>query len=427
MIRFATFKRTAAAICGAAAILLSPAAPAPAVAQEALRIAAVVNDDIVSIFDLSMRLKVALFSSRLEDTPENRHRLAPQVLRGLIDERLQMQEAKRLNIALEEADLEQAVSRVEAGNRLGPGGLKELARAMNVPYETISEQIRAQATWIKVVNHVFGQKNAPSAEDVQDRLAQARANLGRPQHLVSEIFLPFDAAQNEAELTAIAEKLTNQLRLGAPFPQATMQFSRSPTAGRGGDLGWVPQGQLERELDAALASMREGDVSSPIRTTGGYYILKLNQRRVQKAPDPGDAKLRLSQIKLPTSGDRAVSVADRDKVAAYVAGSLRGCPAFETYAKTLGTDGSGPLGSLRLREMPPLVAQTVQNLEVGMPAPPIEIGGVTTLLMICERTAADGLPSSEQVRDALRLERLERSAERHLRYLRRMAVIDIRI
>jgi peptidyl-prolyl cis-trans isomerase SurA len=427
MIRFATFKRAAAAICGAATILFAPVCGTPASAQDALRIAAVVNDDIVSIFDLSMRLKVALFTSRLPDTPENRQRLAPQVLRGLIDERLQEQEAKRLNVVLDDADLATAVGRVEEGNRMRSGGLKELTTAIGVPYETLTSQIRAQALWAKTINRLYTQRVNPSAEDIQERLSQLRTNIGRPQFQAAEIFLPFDAGQGEGDVAAIAEKLSEQLRLGAPFPQAAMQFSRSPTAGRGGDLGWTPQGQLERELDTALLAMREGDVSGPIRTVNGYYILKLYQRRVEQAPNPADAKLRLSQIKLPTSGEKAISPADRDKVVAYVAGSIRGCPAFENYGKTLGTEGTGPLGSLRLGEMPPLVAQTVQNLAVGDPSPPVEIGGVATLLMVCERIVANGLPSNDEVRNALRLERLERTSERHLRDLRRMAVIDIRI
>ncbi len=427
MIRYATLKRAAETICGSAMIALLSAMGSPATAQDSLRIAAVINDDIVSIFDLTTRLKVALFSSRLEDTPENRQRLAPQVLRGLIDERLQLQEAKRLNVAIEDADLNQAIGRVEASNGMRPGGLRELAGALNVPYETISEQIRAQATWIKAVNRLYGQKNPPSAEDVQDRLEQMRANLGQPQHKVAEIFLPFDAAQNEADLTALANKLAEQLRLEAPFAQAAMQFSRSPTAGRGGDLGWVPRGQLERELDATLLTLRDGEVSAPIRTTNGYYILKLEKRSVLQAPDPSATKLRLSQIKLPLSGEKAVSTADRDKVATYVAASVRGCPAFEAHGKTLGTAGTGPLGSLTAREMPATVAQAVENLAIGTPSAPVEIGGVTTLLMVCERVAPRTLPAADQIRDGLRLERLERGAERRLRDLRRTAIIDIRI
>jgi len=421
----ATMKRWVTALAGA--FLIVGAAPHPAPAQDALRIAAVVNDDVVSVFDLATRLRVALFSSRLEDTPDNRRRLAPVVLRALIDERLQTQEAKRLNVALDDADLDRAVSQVESGNRMPAGGLKQLASNLGVPYTVITDQIRAQALWIKAINRLYGPKSNPSAEDIADRKAQLAAGVGRPRYLVSEIFLPFDASQGEADVHAMADKLAEQLRGGAPFAQAAHQFSRSPTAARGGDLGWVPQGQLERELDAALMQMAPGDVSAPIRTTSGYYILHLEKRAAATAPDVGDTRYRLSQIKLPSSGEKALSAADRDKVVSYVRASLRGCQAFDAYGKTLGTPGTGPLGTLLQKNLPAALAQTVTALAVDEPSAALDLGGVTTLLMVCERTVPSALPSDEQLRASLRVERLERAAERHLRDLRRTAVIDIRI
>ncbi|MGE4529032.1 MAG: peptidylprolyl isomerase [Rhodospirillaceae bacterium] len=418
-------KRWAAVLSGALFAVL--AAPQPAPAQDALRIAAVVNDDVVSVFDLATRLRLALFSSRLPDTADNRRRLAPTVLRALIDERLQAQEAKRLNIALSDDDLAHAVSQVEAGNRMPAGGLKRIAADLGIPYDTITGQIRSQALWVKVVGRLYNAKSVPSAEDIAERKAQLAATLGRPQYHVAEIFLPFDAGQSETDVLALADKLVEQLRRGAPFVQAAHQFSRSPTAARGGDLGWVPQGQLERELDAALMQMAPGDISTPIRTTSGYYILRLEQRRVIAAPDAGETRYRLSQIKLPTSGDKALSATDRDKVVAYVRASLRGCPAFDAYGKTLATPGTGPLGTLLQKNLPAALASTVTALPVGEPSGPMDLGGVTTLLMVCERTAPSALPDDEKIRDTLRLERMERAAQRHLRDLRRTAVIDIRI
>jgi len=425
MKRFASVTRAAALICCTLAGLALPVQPARA--QDALRIAAVVNDEIVSVFDLTTRLRVALFSSRLEDTPENRRRLAPPVLRALIDERLEFQEAKRLNISATDEELAQTVARVEQGNRMPPGGLKQLAQGLNVPYETMTEQIRAQLLWIKVVGRLYGARSTPSPEDIQDRLAHLRANLGRPEYNLAEIFLPFDGSQTDAEVKALADNLTAQLRAGAPFAQAARQFSRSPTAGRGGDLGWVPQGELEPELDAALESLGTNEVSAPIRTEAGYTILKLEGRRVQQAANPDETRLRLSQIKLPETGPRALSAADRAKVADYIHASLRGCDAFDAYGKTLATPGTGPLGSMKQGELPPAIASTVTPLAVGAPSPVVSVGGVPTVLMVCGRDMPSTLPSEEQISMQLRSQRLERAAERHLRDLRRLAIIDIRI
>ncbi len=425
MKRLASVTRAAALVCCTLAALAAPATSARA--QDALRIAAVVNDEIVSVFDLTTRLRIALFSSRLEDTPENRRRLAPPVLRALIDERLEFQEAKRLNISASDEEMNQTVARVEQGNRMPPGGLKQLAAGLNVPYDTMLDQIRAQLLWIKVVNRLYGARATPSPEDIQDRLAQLRANLGRPEYDISEIFLPFDGSQSDAEVKALADNLSAQLRSGAPFEQAARQFSRSPTAGRGGDLGWVPQGELEPELDAVLPNLGTNEISAPIRTESGYTILKVGGRRVQQGANPAETRLRLSQIKLPETGPKAISAADRAKVLSYIQASVRGCEAFDAYGKSLATPGTGPLGSLKQGELPSAIAGVVTPLAVGAPSAAIDLGGVPTVLMVCGRDVPSTLPSEEQISTQLRSQRLERAAERHLRDLRRLAIIDIRI
>src|SRR5688572_17109666 len=80
------------------AALFAGGLAAPASAQDTLRIAAVVNDDIISELDVFMRLRMAMLSAKLQDTEETRRRLLPQVLRNLIDDRLKMQEAKRTGV-----------------------------------------------------------------------------------------------------------------------------------------------------------------------------------------------------------------------------------------------------------------------------------------------------------------------------------------
>lgn len=401
----------------------------PTHAQETLSIAAVVNDDIISVFDLMTRLRSALVSSRLPDVPENRQRLLPQVLRSLIDDRLKVQEARRLKIDISDEELKDAVAKVEANNRLGPGGLRRAAEEMHVPYETLSDQIRAQVLWIKAIARLTGRGNRINIteEDVDERLAQLRESRGRPEHLVAEIFLPFDARNDEAQVRDLAAKLIAQIRAGAPFPVVARQFSASPSAARGGDLGWVPMGQLEPELDRALAAMPENTVSDPIQTLGGYYILDLRRRRIAGGTQRGDPQLTLSQIRLPESGPKALSAADRGKVIAYVGKSLRGCSAFDAYAEKLGTEGSGPLGSMRLGELTSTLRAAVENLPVGVPSAPADIGKVPTILMVCERHENDGLPTRDEVKRMLRDEALERYSERRLRDLRRLAVVDIRL
>ena len=104
-------------------VTIAVAAPMPALSQSEQRIAAVVNDEVISARDLRQRIRLVLFSSGIEDTTDARRRVARQVLRRLIDERLQLQEAKKRNIAVSDDEIRQSVSEVEKRNGMQPNSL----------------------------------------------------------------------------------------------------------------------------------------------------------------------------------------------------------------------------------------------------------------------------------------------------------------
>jgi hypothetical protein len=98
---------------------------------------------------------------------------------------------------------------------------------------------------------------------------------------VAEIFLPVDKPDEEANIKQLAEKLTREMLQGkAPFPRVATQFSQSASAKRGGDIGWVQEGSLYPEIEDVLMRMNEGDLSEPVRTISGYYIVTLRKKRV---------------------------------------------------------------------------------------------------------------------------------------------------
>ncbi|RMD61669.1 MAG: peptidyl-prolyl cis-trans isomerase, partial [Alphaproteobacteria bacterium] len=118
----------------------------PASAQD-MRAAAVVNDEIISMLDVTMRLRLAILSSGAENTPEMRRRILPQIMRRLIDERLQAQEAKRLNIEVSEAQIDKAIARIAGQNNMTPDEFLDNLRRNGVYPEALRDQIRAQITW----------------------------------------------------------------------------------------------------------------------------------------------------------------------------------------------------------------------------------------------------------------------------------------
>ncbi|MBI2233705.1 MAG: peptidyl-prolyl cis-trans isomerase, partial [Micavibrio aeruginosavorus] len=120
--------------------------------------------------------------------------------------------------------------------------------------------------------------------DIDDRMELLQASLGKEQYLVAEIFLPVDTMAQDADTLALAQRLTREiLQNKAPFQKVAAQFSQGAAAARGGDLGWVQEGQLPDPLNALVATMKEGDLSQPARSLTGYHILLLRSKRVVQA------------------------------------------------------------------------------------------------------------------------------------------------
>src|SRR3546814_17065968 len=98
-----------------------------------------------------------------------------------------------------------------------------------------------------------------------------------------------------------AERLAEQARAGATFGALAQQFSQSPSAANGGELGRVQEGQLDPRLEGALADMQPGQISEPIAVENGFYILRLNDRRRIEGAGSGEPTLSLRQVSLPVA------------------------------------------------------------------------------------------------------------------------------
>ena len=268
----------------------------PATAQQVQRIAAIVNDEVVSGFDVEQRIDMVIRSTRLRNTPETRRRLRQQVLRGLIDETLQLQAAQRNNISVSEADLQRAYGVLERQNRLEAGRLPEFLRANGLSQEALARQLRAEIAWSKLVRRRLQPSVSIGEDEVNEVLDRLQANADLPETRLSEILLPVDSPEKEEETLRNALRLVQQLREGAPFDAVAREFSRGATANNGGEIGWVQPGQLAEELDRTVAALAIGAVSEPVRATGGYYIIRLHERRNIAGDDPLETKLSLKQM-----------------------------------------------------------------------------------------------------------------------------------
>ena len=395
----------------------------PSQAQNTLRAAAVVNDEVVSMLDLSMRTRLALLSAGLEVTRENFERLQPQVLRTLVDERLQMQEANRLNLSVDDQEVQRAFGQLAAQNRMEPGTFVDFLNRNSVLPTILFDQIRSGLTWNLLLNRRLRPEVDISDDEVDQQVARLQAASGNPQHRVYEIFLAVDNVLQEEEALETAQRLITELRGGAKFTAVARQVSQAPTASVGGDLGWIDASQLPPEVANVVQTMQPGQLSAPIATIGGVYIVAVRDRRERVTGEP-TVDLRQVLFGVP-AGASAQAVQQATAQAEQTRQQIRSCDDAERLAVEMGVPGKGDLGSVQLSELPAELRQVVSGLEIGQASPPLRLSGGVGLLVVCSRD--DGTINRNQVYESLVDQRLSMLARRYLRDLRRQANVDIRL
>ncbi|HVO15902.1 MAG TPA: peptidylprolyl isomerase [Alphaproteobacteria bacterium] len=402
-------------------------------AEDIMRIAAVVNTEVISVYDLVARLHLIISSSNLPDSPELRQRLAPQVLRGLIDERLKLQEAKRLNIKVNDDEFNGAVADIERRNNIPAGQFKEFLAARGIDAGTIFDQIRSTIAWGKVVQQRIRPRIEITDDEVREAMDRIRANANQPRFAVSEIFLAVDTPEQEDSVRSGAERIVEQINKGANFGTIARQFSQSATAAVGGDMGWIEEGQLDTELDNALRKMQPGQIAGPIRTAGGYYILALRDKRIPgaSAANPGDVTVSLAQVFLshPAKAS-AAQIEGQKKLATTISQTAANCEDMQKLSRESGATSAGVIRNIKVGSLAEPLRPSAMSLPVGKASEPIQTKDGVVVIMVCERTgdtAPAALPKEVEVRETIGRQRMESLANRYLRDLRRAAFLDVRV
>lgn len=415
-------------VCLALASLLPVYAKAQT--QGGLGIAAVVNDDVISMLDLNARISMVMESAQLENTAENRMKIAPQVLRGLVDEKLKLQETRESGVKVTQGNIEQALKDIADKNKMTVDQLTEHLRSIGVPISTLATRVETELAWSYYVQSRLAKKILVGAEEIKDEINRIQTNAGKPEYLLAEIFLPVESPAQEAEVRTVAERLLVQMKQGAPFSGLARNFSRAPSAALDGDMGWVQYANLDPALQRVITKMRAGTASPPVRTLGGYYIMFLRKIRTSPGLGGGDAMVKLSQFHVPApKGSNAAALQGLSNQLIAATRNMKSCAELEAAGAQSGSLMSGSLGEMKLTSLPDAMQQVLGDLKVGQPSAPIPTGGGLAVLMICERT--DESVNMEKVRDDIRNKlvqnRLSVASQRKLRDLRRDAFVDTRI
>jgi peptidyl-prolyl cis-trans isomerase SurA len=396
---------------------------------QGLRVVARVNDDAITDFDLTQRVILAIRTTNQTDSPDLRARLAPQLLQQMIDERLQIQDARKLGLRASEAEVNQRVGEIERGGGLAPGQFKLYLQGIGVPYEVATQQIEASISWFKIVRRRIRSQVEVSDAEVDETLARMRTNVGKTEARVGEIFIPIDRPDQADDAKRSADRIMEQLRRGTPFAPLASQFSRGASAQNGGDLGWILPGTLDPTLDAAVEKMTLRQPSEPIRTSTGWHILYVADRRSFASSRPDDIRLNLVQMTLALPINASPSEIEQSTAEARKAmGNVRQCGDLHTQGRLLKGASSGDLTNVRAGDLASnrQMYDEIPKLPVGGVAGPFRVAEGLQIVSLCSKEGTNGLPTRDSISQQILLQKLEAAGRRYMRDLRRAATIDVK-
>ncbi|MDR3425735.1 MAG: peptidylprolyl isomerase [Alphaproteobacteria bacterium] len=385
------------------------------------RIAAVVNDNVITTTDLDQRMRLAILSSGLPDNAEVRAHLLPQILRGLIDEQLEAQEAKRLDLSVSKEEIDEALAHIAKDNNI-QGSMLDFVAAHGASADALTNEIRDSLLWSKVVQRELRPNIEIGDDEIDAVIDRIRADAGKEEFLVSEILLTVDNPKDEDQVRQTAENLVAQLKSGANFSAIARQFSQGAGAAQGGDMGWIQQGQLSPELNRALAAASPGEISDPIRTSNGFHILAVRDKRTVSLGDPAKASINLMQA------FRAYANGDKDKAmqeAARLRASFKGCASLNDTLASFPGWKAQKLGDMNPAKAPEWLASKVQGVAVGGSSEPLATDKGAAVLFVCSRDES-GI-NRDAIMHSIGTEKLELQARRLLRDLHRNAYLDVRL
>ena len=399
-----------------------------------MQIAAVVNDEVISVFDLVSRMRMVMLSSNMPDTPDARKKIETEVLRSLVDERLQLQEAKKQNVVATDDEINSALSKIEKQNNMQPGQLNELLKSHGIDRNSLIDQVKASIVWAKLVRRKAAETVDISDDEIDAAMQRIKEHAGEPQSRVAEIFLAVDSPSQDAEELALAQKLTDQMKQGARFSALAQQFSQSATAAVGGDLGWLRLDQLSPDLAKVVAGLKPGELSPPIRSGGGYYLLLVLDRRNGDigGGQTSDTVYDVVQVVFPLPPNPSEAV---KRNAAMEAMSVRQASKNCADMLRIGKEKSPQMsseGSVNASNVTPQMKEILNKLSPNQASEPILQRNGIGIIMLCSKqtqAAAKGstMPTRDEVFDSLLREKLDTVSRQYMRDLRRAAYVDVRV
>lgn len=395
--------------------------------RDVQQIVVVVNDSPISLYDLKQRVLLFMMSSGARQFSEqDQQYLNQQALQSLVDDKLRTQEARKYKTIISKSEQEQSFATYAQQMRLTPQQLEDQLNRVGIRKESMLKQIEASLAWEQVVGGLLMPQVSISDEEIYAILDRMTGNKGQQEYNPLEIFLLVTENDQREDTRIAALRIVEQLRDDTSFQLMARQFSQSTTSAVGGDLGWLMKSQINAEIISTIETLETGQISDPIETEDGFYIIQLAGKRQILTASETDAHIDLQHLFFEVS-DKAQSdeLEALEQTISAAAAKIENCENLEEQGKKLGAKETGSLGTLAISDLPKNLHQIILDLEIGRATAPVKEENGYRVFVVCDRKAPTiRMPDYDSVEGTLSQQRVGLIARRHLRDLRRDAIID---
>ena len=396
-------------------------------------IVAVVNDEVITRQELSRRYDEVVQNLSRQNTPlPARAVLEKQLLERMISDRALQQHARSTGIRVDPVQVERAMQRIAAQNKMDLVKMKALLEKDGQSIEQFRENIRNEILIARARERDVDNKITVSDAEIEGYL-ETRAQQGSDTeynfaHIL--VSVPESASPEQIqERRARAQDIIEQLAKGGDFAQLSASYSDAPNALQGGNFGWRSAGQIPALFSDALKPLQPGQVSPLLKSSNGFHILKLVDKRgseVALTVTQTHARHILIKTNEITSEDDA-----RNRLLQLKERIDNGVK-FDELARLHSEDGSaakgGDLGWLNPGDTVPEFQKAMDALQPGQVSEPIQSPFGWHLIQVLERRVQDVTQERQKflARQAIRERKADEAYQDWVRQIRDSAYVELR-
>ncbi len=420
-----------ALLLAAAALMIPPARAADVVPLN--HIVAVVNDEVITRQELSRRYDEVVRTLSRKNTPlPAREALEKQLLDRMVTELALQQHARNTGVRVDPAQVERALQRIAAQNKLDLAGLQAAMEKEGQSFDSMRTTVRNEMLVARARERDVDNRVSVSDAEIEGYLQTQAQQGAETEYNFSHIIVtvPENASPEQIQARrARAESLLDQLAKGADFAQLSASHSDAPNALQGGAFGWRASGKLPALYVEALKPMQPGQISPLLTSSNGFHILKLIDKRGL------DATLNVTQTHarhILIKTNELTSETDAQNRLLQLKERIDNGTKFDELARLHSDDGSaskgGDLGWVNPGDTVPEFENAMNALQLGETSQPVQSPFGWHLIQVLERRDQDITQERQrlQARKAIRERKAEEAFQDWVRQIRDSAYVELR-